>query len=1030
MQQPNHPRTNGPSWVLPLAFAVSALLSSAASADVSTPAGFPLRNGCFSNYKSHGRPTDWYNVTAAGTYSFSIEPEPIGIQNPESTVVITCAVPGNAYWVQSVDLPSGNYTLTADVYATAGTTARLATPGYSVDITGNDDWQSSSLDFTSDGVTGIYLFSVAGLGTVKFRRANVAIGELISSPVQMNDNSTLGGIVIGPAADVAEQFAAYELQRIVGRMTGSMPGLEGRDNTVPGRRILLGTAASPAVLAPLVGTPPDSYVIAMDGDDIVLAGNTSRGTIYAVYGFLRLQGCQWYLPGEVGQVIPERPSLLLPNANRVESPAYDVRGFNVLPGTFHLDGGWVNCNIEDYLDWGVRNSLNALLFAYSPSADFGEHRGGGHVQTANHSWHLFLLDDHPEWWALVDGVRTKLSPSGRPNQLCVSNSQLRDYVVATVLQFFADNPQADIYALNANDYTYWCECAPCRALDPDGGTEPWVKNGIGFPELGMSDRSINFVNEIAGRVVAIYPGKQIEMYAYAATQKPPTFETVHPSVLIKYTWHGAPLNRPILDLSYDMNAQTLTEITGWSNAGVQQFGLYDYGNFWHPDCPNFWFYHQTDYLKTFNQQWGFRHALGELDHTIAQSLPWYHLRTLSYWNPDIDYLAEVNAFCQRFYGPAASDMYGYYVFMQQQELDSLIWEQPDAMIQSLNLVDFNLDVMATGLGYLNRAQDQITGDSTLTHRLAIARFGHAVMTVEVGKQQQNLNWVQKRDVGDGFFLANELSRTYDLRVQQSTVDLLQQLWFVPYGHVWDRSADWTAASNPDDGALDYDVWRYQYVTRGDALGQAQPWYTQQPYDMIWYTSYWRYSAESAPRIYPDYMQCHLGRLANPLLSWTNTTGDTFELNTAGTLTVYWGAYCDATDVDIALAHKDSATGQFTELYASSVTKPHGKVSYEESVVIPIDVQEVQLSNDDEIRITMRPASTTGLGLLNLYDNLTLTVVEPQPDYCGDEGTIFHSADITGTNGTPDCYVDFLDLSLFLDNWLTCTDPTNSRCNEY
>jgi len=1006
------------------------VLSAAVFAEDAVVQGFPLRNGDFVNYKSHGNPTDWYAITGMGSYTFSMEPLPTGMQNSASSVVITAATPGYGYWVQTVELPQGDYSLRADVYADNGTTARLATPGFNLDITGNGTWQTCSLDFIADGTTGIYLFSVNSMGTVKFRRVNAAIRQLSSAAVSCGDGTVLGSVVLPEAPDAAEEFAVYELQRYIGRMTGSVPGLAGRDSTAAGHRVLIGSAAPASYLAALAFLPEEAYIVGIEGSDVILAGRTARGTLYAVYDFLKMQGCRWYYPGAQGEVVPARQALSLPTASRTEVPDFAVRGFRANAGTFYLDGGWVNPNIEDYLDWAVRNRVNTLLFGYAQTASFGEHRGKEHLQTTNHAWAQFLLDDHPEWWVLVNGVRTKNSPSGMPNQLCVSNAQLRDYVTQTVMAYFAANPEARIYGLSANDYTYWCECSACRALDPDYGTGPWVKDASGFPALAMTDRTLNFINDIASRVAGVYPDKMIEVYAYAAGKVPPARESVHPNVLIKYCWHGAPLNRPITDLSYGYNAATAAELTGWKNAGAQHLGLYDYGNFFHPDSPNFWYYHQTDYLKTFKEQWGFEHVLSEANHTIAQSLPWYYLRTLSYWDRDRDYLAELRDFCEGFYGPAATDMYGYLVYMQQQELDSTIWrdDEENAPMQSLNFADFSLETLAEAKRYLDRAAIAVSADAALTYRVAMARFGHAVMTVEVGKQQASLDTVQKAQISKAFYLANDLSRTHMLLVQQPTVETLRSLWFLPYGFTWDRSGDWTANSNPDDDSKGRLVWRMQYAGRGSALGEATPWYAQTGQDMVWYSSYWKYALESAPRIYPGYMQIHLGRLNVPLVSWTNSTGEALTAAVAGTLSVMWGQLCDATDVEVALVQKKAGTGAFTELAAQRAVKPHGKVSYEETVTLTIDLPSIELASGDMLIISMRPITGTGSGLINLTDDLVIKTVSPRPVNCGAAGTVYLYGDISGSSGAPDCYVNLLDLTALADTWLRCTDPAEPQCN--
>ncbi|MCD4831422.1 MAG: hypothetical protein K8R02_06390 [Anaerohalosphaeraceae bacterium] len=62
----------------------------------------------------------------------------------------------------------------------------------------------------------------------------------------------------------------------------------------------------------------------------------------------------------------------------------------------------------------------------------------------------------------------------------------------------------------------------------------------------------------------------------------------------------------------------------------------------------------------------------------------------------------------------------------------------------------------------------------------------------------------------------------------------------------------------------------------------------------------------------------------------------------------------------------------------------------------------------------------------LFDNLTIVAdVNTTPSQCGDAGTIYITSDLS-----EDCYVDFEDYSKFAEDWLKCTDPNNSDCDEY
>ena len=58
-----------------------------------------------------------------------------------------------------------------------------------------------------------------------------------------------------------------------------------------------------------------------------------RGSFNAVCGFLNKLGVRWYLPGELGEVVPQRKTIALPKLNMVVKPDFPLRQFSVRFGT-------------------------------------------------------------------------------------------------------------------------------------------------------------------------------------------------------------------------------------------------------------------------------------------------------------------------------------------------------------------------------------------------------------------------------------------------------------------------------------------------------------------------------------------------------------------------------------------------------------------------------------------------------------------------------------------------------------------------
>ena len=785
---------------LPIVLAL--ILASAAPVPASAGEHWPLRNGDFS-LPSHGwLPAHWQRQVSTGEHAFSMVSSWTK-DDPITRGTIKSIKAGRACFLQDVRVLPGRYRFSVDIRCGDGGLASVVVGEATKDAGTQGEWEMISFDADARDSLLVRLFSVGG-GQVEFTNARLDPIRIESAPVPLADGAPLGGIVLPAESLPSDEFAAWELQKCIHRMTGRVPGLRGRDETHPGRLIHIGGPVAPE----LGEQPRDSYVVKVADDRIVLCGNTPSGTLYAVYDFLKLQGCSWRLPGAVGEEIPQRESLALPSAPIVESPDYDVRGLQIDGQAFFPWGGWVPADMEEYLDWAVRNRMNAVWIGSAETIEFGAHRGYGHQQTLNHTWRRFLLDDHPEWFVLHNGKRTKLHTSGRPNQLCVSNRQLRDRVVATVLRHFDENPHHAAFALNAEDEPcFWCECGPCRALDPDSGREPWKALDDGWPELSMTDRALSFVNEVAARVAEVHPDKLIEMYAYGATRKPPARERVHPNVEIKYTyWPGSnPFGQSLLDGATEAGNLVVETLDGWQKAGAKHFGLYDYGNYQHPDVPWFWFQHSADTLRTMHDRWGFRHALGETCHTFAQSAVMYNLRAELMWDTRAEWETIVTQVCHDLYGPAAGTVLAYNTFMHGVLLKSDLWRREGwTTHEMLHMREYSMDDMAKGKALLDKAWAEARDNEALRKRIAYARFGHAFMTFSLVQQQGRPDAQSQQAGRAAHALANDLARTYAILVDQHSVVKLKVFYFPPIieSVLHDLPLIWRFRPDPEDRGLE------------------------------------------------------------------------------------------------------------------------------------------------------------------------------------------------------------------------------------
>jgi hypothetical protein len=225
-----------------------------------------------------------------------------------------------------------------------------------------------------------------------------------------------------------------------------------------------------------------------------------RGSFNAVCGFLRDQGVRWYMPGEIGEVVPKAKSIQLPKIDRVTQPDFPMRILNFRTAVYG----------HDVMMWGFRLGVRQ---PYGRQAAHGLHGMTDNERT---------LKNHPDWFALYGGKRHN-HPNNKNNQLCYSNEELfREAVLFARTQL--DHFKMDVVSIMPPDgYTAICQCDLCAGKDS--------------PELGargqLSNYVWDFVNRVAKEVAKTHPDKKISNCAYGVYTEPPSnIEKLEPNVQV------------------------------------------------------------------------------------------------------------------------------------------------------------------------------------------------------------------------------------------------------------------------------------------------------------------------------------------------------------------------------------------------------------------------------------------------------------------------------------------------------------------
>ena len=234
-----------------------------------------------------------------------------------------------------------------------------------------------------------------------------------------------------------------------------------------------------------------------------------RGSFNAVIGFLSRLGARWYLPGELGEVLPDLKTIPLQKLDETVRPDFAQRRFNYHGGVHGRDTSmW-------FMRLGVRDP-------------YGIQDAHG-LDTMTRREEVFAA--HPEWFAMYGGKRR--FDMREVNQLCYSNEELFDETVRYVRAQFDHFKMSMVSVMPPDAYTAICQCPLCAGKD-----SPEREQGG-----RASDHVWSFVNRVAKEVGKTHPNGKVLTCAYGIYKLPPlTIEKLEPNVVVSIVGARLPRN--------------------------------------------------------------------------------------------------------------------------------------------------------------------------------------------------------------------------------------------------------------------------------------------------------------------------------------------------------------------------------------------------------------------------------------------------------------------------------------------------------
>ncbi len=441
----------------------------------------------------------------------------------------------------------------------------------------------------------------------------------------------------------------------------------------------------------------------LDDMTLLVAGNNDgpyRGTLFAAYALLEKLGCRFYFPGDWGEIVPEKPTVVVPALDIASRPDFAVRLIWL--------SGWVATSREE----------RQLYHAWSAKVGFTPSRlypvGGDGSLAPRLVPPKTYAETHPEFFAMGrDGQR-----GGR--MLCLSNEEMFREGVRNLKRAFAgaESPvrvEPHGIGISPPDGMPYCFCDDCR------------KQSLNFryPRYGYLDRPSNSEEyyAFAARLAREFPDKFISTMAYSLRLFPPQGVSFEPNMAVQV----APISSDVMhagDTTLWRRRQTM-EILRQYREQTPHLWIYDYNpgfltGFFLPErdaanmAVNVPLYKNLD-IKGMNR---------EGRKAFMQTWISYYVTAKLLWNAHTDVDALKEEFYTTFFGPSAGPhVRAWWDACERVLVESDMQAHEDWLVSHLYTLEFTRSIRP-------HVEEALRAETTPAQRERLAAFSLIVENLE------------------------------------------------------------------------------------------------------------------------------------------------------------------------------------------------------------------------------------------------------------------------------------------------------------
>jgi len=395
----------------------------------------------------------------------------------------------------------------------------------------------------------------------------------------------------------------------------------------------------------------ESFSLSVAGNQVQINGKCLAAAAYGIYEFLRRLGCDWVMPGVIGEVIPVRKTIVIGDFEYTSKPDFAVR--------FPLYSGSRNAHTDreraEYNQWKLRHKMQ-ITRNWHPLV-----MKGGHVSNVLQRLYKKEFEADPEMLALVrqpDGSMKRQGP-----QLETTSPKVLAVIEDYIRKMFKDNKWP-------NDYKVCIGIGPADGSNFSESVESTMAGSgridpmSGTPDF--TDLQILLGNQLLERLEKEFPNLYLGFYLYNTHADYPVRYKPHPHTLIV-----------LADISYSRLHSTLEPVSKtrtyykniidqWAKTDIPKFFR---GYNWNL-AENFLPYSK---LKIWGENIPYYHKMGVLGVYNESSKAWATLAPSNYleaellWDSSQDWHEVLKKFCRNAYGKGASYLEEYNLLVTERQ---------------------------------------------------------------------------------------------------------------------------------------------------------------------------------------------------------------------------------------------------------------------------------------------------------------------------------------------------------------------------